>query len=148
MRDLQLSSGDIVLSGGDFGTVSGGAYIRQRIATALSEPYGSDPWEPTWGSTLDSFLGAPIHGNTSALVSSEVARVLAQIIAVQRLMITGWALTGTKAQLAAADVIASVQSVNATVGADPEAIDVSIALTTQGGQILSVDRTMAPVVSS
>ena len=148
MRDIQLGSGDIMLSGGDFGMVTGSAYIRQRIATALAEPYGDDPWEPTWGSTLDSYLGSPIMPHTPALVASEVSRVLAQIIAAQRLQITGWMLTGSKAQLAAADVIASVQSVNAQVDIDPETIDVQIALTTQGGQVLQVNRTVAPVASA
>jgi hypothetical protein len=81
-------------------------------------------------------------------VASEVSRVLAQLIAAQNLMITGWSLTGAKAQLAASDVIASVQSVNAQVDQDPETIDVQVSLTTQGGQVLQVNRTVAPVVSS
>jgi hypothetical protein len=142
MRDLQLAGGDLVLSGGDFGTVNGAAYIRQRIATALAEPYGDDPFQPTWGSTLNSYLGAPITAGTSALVASEVSRVLSQLIAAQQRMIISWSLTGTRAQLAAADTIASVQSVNATVDADPETIDVAIVLTTQAGQSIGITRTV------
>lgn len=142
IRDLQLGSGDIILSGGDFGTVNGSGYIRQRIATALAEPYGDDPFETTWGSTLDSYLGAPITSGTSALVASEVSRVLSQLIAAQQQMITSWSLTGTRAQLAAADTIASVQSVNASIDADPETIDVAITLTTQAGATISVSRTV------
>lgn len=148
MFDLQLSSGDIVLTGGDFGTVSGGAYIRQRIATALAEPYGDDPFQPTWGSTLDSYLGAPQTSSTSALVASEVSRVLSQLIAAQQQMIRGWSLTGTKAQLAAADTIASVQSVKASQDPDPETIDVSIVLTTQSGQQLPVSRSLTAAPAS
>ena len=144
MRDLQLASGDIALSGGDFGTVSGEGYIRQRIATALAEPYGDDPYEPTWGSVLDSYFGHPISSGTPALVSSEVSRVLAVLIAAQTAMITSWSLTGARAQLAAADTIASVQSVGASVDPDPEMIDVAIVLTTQAGNAIAISRTVTP----
>jgi hypothetical protein len=104
--------------------------------------YGDDPFEPTWGSALNSYLGAPITAGTTALVASEVSRVLSQLIAAQQRMITSWSLTGTRAQLAAADTIASVQSVNASVDADPETIDVAIQLTTQAGQSIGITRTV------
>jgi hypothetical protein len=143
MRDLQISGGDLIMAGAELGLVDGTAYIRQRIATALAEPYGSDPFEPTWGSTLDSYLGAPITSGTDALVASEVSRVLAQLIAAQRAMITSWSLTGSKSQLLAADVIAVVNSVDAWLGTDPEMIVVNVSLTTQGGQQMSITRTVA-----
>jgi hypothetical protein len=145
MKDLQISGGDLILTGGDLGTVTGAAYIRQRIATALAEPYGSDPFHPTWGSVLSSWIGTPITAGTDALVSSEVGRVLAVLIAAQRAMMTTWALTGTKAQLAAADTIASVDAIDATADPDPEAIDVLIQLTTGGGQQLAVGRTITAI---
>lgn len=146
MKDLRIAGGDLGLSGGDLALVGGTAYIRQRIGTALAEPYGTDPFQPNWGSTLTSYLGTPILAGTDALVASEVARVLAQIIAAQRAMITSWVLTGTKAQLNAADTIASVTSVSASVDADPEVIDVQIALITAGGQQLIVTRSVAATV--
>jgi hypothetical protein len=54
MRDLRIAGGDLIMTGGTLGLVDGTAYIRQRIATALAEPYGSDPFQPAWGSTLNS----------------------------------------------------------------------------------------------
>ena len=145
MRDLQISGGDLTMSGSDLGTVTGAGYIRQRIATALAEPYGSDPFQPAWGSVLDSWIGQPIRPGTDAMVGSEVSRVLAQLIAAQRFMITSWSLTGAKAQLAAADTIASVDGISTTLDIDPEAIDVLIMLTTGGGQQISVARTVTAV---
>jgi phage baseplate assembly protein W len=145
VKDLQIAGGDLALAGSALGLVDGTAYIRQRIATALAEPYGSDPFQPTWGSTLNSFLGGPITTGTDALVASEVARVLAQLIAAQRAMITSWALTGSRAQLLADDTIAAVNSVNTYVGVDPEMIVVNLSLTTQGGQQLALSRTVALV---
>jgi phage baseplate assembly protein W len=145
VRDLQIAGGDLILAGGELGLVDGTAYIRQRIATALAEPYGNDPFQPTWGSTLASFLGGPIVPGTDALVASEVSRVLAQLIAAQRAMITGWSLTGSKSQLLADDTIAAVNSVNAYIGVDPEMIVVTLSLTTQGGQRLALSRTVSLV---
>lgn len=143
MRDLQLAGGDLVASGRGFGTVTGADYVRQRVATALSEPYGSDPYHPEWGSALHGYLGAPQDAGTPALLTSEVSRVLAQLVAAQQLLITASAMTGTRSQLAAADVIASVDSVNAFAGSRPDAIAVAVALTTQGGQQLQVTRTVS-----
>jgi len=46
MRDLRIAGGDIALAGGDLALVDQEAYLRQRVATALAEPYGSDPFHP------------------------------------------------------------------------------------------------------
>ena len=145
MKDLQIAGGDLILSGGELGLVDGAAYIRQRLATALTEPYGADPFEPTWGSTLETYLGAPVTSGTDALVASEVSRVLARLIAAQRAMVTSWQLTGSRSQLLASDVIATVNSVNAIISPDPEMIIVSVSLTTMGGQQVSLSRTVALV---
>lgn len=143
IKDLKLVGGDLLVSGGGLATVTGTEYVRQRVATALSEPYGSDPYHPTWGSALHGYLGAPVSPGTDAMVSSEAARVLAALVAAQQLMITASALTGTRSQLAAADVIASVDSVTAVPGSRPDAVALSVSLTTQGGQQLQVSRTVS-----
>lgn len=143
MKDLQLVGGDLLSSGRGFATVTGADYVRQRVATALSEPYGSDPFHPTWGSALPGYLGAPQGAGTDALISSEVSRVLAALVAAQQLALTSSAMTGTRSQLAAADVIASVNSVSASAGGRPDAVAVAVSLTTQGGQLVQVARTVS-----
>lgn len=140
---MQLSGGDLVAGGRGFATVTGVSYIRQRVATALSEPYGSDPYHPQWGSALPGYLGAPQGEGTQGMVASEVSRVLAALIAAQQLMITSSAMSGTRSILAAADVIASVDSVQAASGTRPDSIAVAVALTTQGGQQFQVSRTVS-----
>lgn len=142
IKDLQLVGGDLLASGRGFATVTGTDYVRQRVATALSEPYGSDPYHPDWGSALLGYIGAPQTPGTPALITSEVSRVLAALIAAQQLMITSSAMQGTRSQLAAADTIAAVDSVQAGAGSRPDAIAVAVALTTQGGQQLQVVRTV------
>lgn len=148
IKDLQLAGGDLIASGRGFATVTGREYVRQRMATALAEPYGSDPYHPDWGSALRSYLGAPQDPGTPAMISSEVSRVLAQLIAAQQLMITSSSLTGTRSQLAAADVIATVNAVNAVqgdagAGMNPDTIYVALSVTTQGGEMLQVSRTVS-----
>ena len=66
----------MIAGSGGFQVIDGSGYIRQRIALALGEPYGDDPFQPQWGSTLESYIGTPIDDGTPALISSEVARVM------------------------------------------------------------------------
>jgi len=144
IRDLQISGGDLIASGRGFATVTGAEYVRQRVATALAEPYGSDPFHPEWGSALQGYLGSPQAAGTQHLVSSEVSRVLAALIAAQQVIIASGTLAGSRSPLAAADVIASVNGVTASPGARPDVIAVSVSLTTQGGQSVQVSRTVSP----
>jgi len=142
--DLQLSGGDLVPSGRGFATVTGVAYLQQRIATALQVPYGSDPFNPLWGSTLPSYIGQPQVSGVTTLVSSEVSRVLQQIIDAQRLMMTTAAMNGTQSLLGPDDVIASVDSVSAAQSPqDPETIQVTMTITTQSGQQVTITRTVS-----
>jgi phage baseplate assembly protein W len=140
MRDLQLAGGDLVTGTGGFTTVTGTDYLRQRIALALGEPYGDDPYNPAWGSMLPSYIGGPQDSGTDALVSSEVSRVLQLVMDAQQNQIAGWALTGSRSQYAAADVIASVESVSATSTWDT--VSVTLTLTTQAGTQLTLTRTV------
>jgi hypothetical protein len=140
---LQLAGGDLLPAGRGFATVTGAAYVRQRVALALAEPYGSDADHPTWGSALYSYLGTPQTPGTPALITSEVARVLQGLIDAQQAMITSSALSSSRSQLAAADVIASVDSVTAGPGSRPDAVQVALALTTQAGQQLAISRTVS-----
>ena len=142
MKDLQLIGGDLVTGSRGYLTVSGAPYLRQRIALAFGEPYGDDPYHPQWGSTLPSMIGSPIEGGTTALVTSEAARVLQQLMDAQQQQITGSVLNGTRSQLSAADVIASVNSVNAVASGDPDTIVLLISLTTQAGTQIQVARTV------
>jgi phage baseplate assembly protein W len=143
MKDLQLVGGDLLASGRGFALVDGGDYIRQRVACALSEPYGSDPYNPSWGSALTGYLGAPQTPSTQAMVASEVQRVLNALVAAQQLMLKVAAMTNTRSQLNSADVIAVVNSVTAAQGGRPDAVQVTVTLTTMGGQQVVASRTVS-----
>jgi phage baseplate assembly protein W len=142
VRDLQLTGGDLLASGRGFATVTGADYVRQRVACALSEPYGSDPYNPSWGSALTGWLGAPQNAGTQAMVASEAQRVLSALMAAQQLVLKSAAMTSTRSQLNSADVIASVNSVTASAGSRPDAVQVTVTITTMGGQQVQASRTV------
>jgi hypothetical protein len=142
VKDLQLTGGDLVASGRGFATVTGADYVRQRVACALSEPYGSDPYNPAWGSALTGWLGSPQTPATQALVAAEAQRVLGSLMAAQQVMLKAAALTSTRSQLNSADVIARVNSVTAATGSRPDAVQVTVTLTTMGGQQVQASRTV------
>lgn len=144
MKDLQLVGGDLLPAGRGFALVDGSAYLRQRIAMALAEPYGSDPFHPQWGSTLSALVGQPERPGTDALVSSEAARVLQQIIDAQQQQLNRTALTGARSQFRAADIITAVDSVNASPAAgDPQTMLLSMSLTTAAQDQIHITRTVS-----
>ncbi len=71
---------------------------------------------------------------------------MAQLVAAQRFMITSWSLTGAKAQLAAADTIATVDGITTSLDVNPDTIDVLIMLTTADGQQVGISRTITATV--
>lgn len=142
MKTFQLSGGDLVLGAGGFATIAGQAKITQDISLALDEPYGDDPYHVTWGSYLPSWRGQPIiPASTPALVSAEVSRVIAGLIASQQAQIASAAVGSLRSPFSTADVIASVDSIDAV--ADADSIVVSLTLSTQAGQQLTISRTVA-----
>lgn len=142
IKDLQLVGGDLLASGRGFATVTGADYVRQRVACALSEPYGSDPYNPQWGSALTGWIGSPQGPGTNTLVAAEAQRVIAALMAAQQVMLRAAALTQTRTQLNSADVIARVNNVTASAGARPDAVQVTVTLTTMGGQQVQASRTV------
>lgn len=142
MKDLQLTGGDLLSSGRGFALVDGADYVRQRVATALSEPYGSDPFNPSWGSALTGWLGSPQNAGTQGLVAAEAQRVLSVLMAAQQLALKAASLAGTRSQLSSDDVIASVKSVTAAQGTRPDAVQVTVTLTTLGGTQVTASRTV------
>lgn len=142
MKDLQLAGGDLLASGRGFATVAGADYVRQRVATALSEPYGSDPFNPNWGSALSGWIGMPQDPGTQAMVAAEAQRVLTSLMAAQQAALKAASMTGTRSQLHAEDVISVINSVTAAAGTRPDAVQVTVILTTLGGQQVQASRTV------
>lgn len=96
-----------------------------------------------WGSALPGWLGVPQNPGTDTMVSAEVSRVLNALIAAQQQMVTATAIAGTRSTASADDLIAAVNSVSAVQGTRPDAIQVLVSLTTQGGQQMALARTVS-----
>lgn len=140
MKTLALASGDLVVGQSGHEVVRGASKIRQDLALALGEPYGTDRFHPTLGSVLPSYLGEPITQEIQSLVVTEVARVIQQYIDTQAAEVLRDGLSESRTRYETADVVSRVDSVDAHV--DLDSIRVRVALTTLSGQSVSVTRTV------
>ncbi len=73
---LQISNGDLVNNGGECAIVSGQAKLTQDLQLWLMERFASNRFHPTFGSTLQNYIGGVINTSTQADVYNEVLRVL------------------------------------------------------------------------
>lgn len=140
MKTLALANGDLVVGPTGHQVVSGSAKIRQDLALSLGEPLGDDRFHPTWGSTLSAYLGQPISESTSALIQSEVSRVLAEYISVHDEYIVQDRMAGGRSRFSTDDVVSEVVSVQASQ--DLDAIRVRTSLRTLAGTTITVTRTV------
>lgn len=77
MKTLQVQNGDIQLdSGGRLLFRRGSDKLVQDLTLWLKEPYGTSFTAPSYGSTLVSMIGSSMDSGTTALVQSEVTRIL------------------------------------------------------------------------
>lgn len=140
MKTLALSGGDLVLGSGGLQLISGAAKIRQDVALALGEEYGTDPYNAGWGSVLPQYVGETITADTTMLVQAEVNRILQQYMAQQQSMLSQAATNNTTTTLTTSDVVSSVDKIDVTVLYD--AVNIVITLTTMAGQTLTLTRTV------
>lgn len=140
MKTLALRDGDLVVAQTGHAVVSGAAKIRQDLALALGEQLGNDRFHVQWGSILADYIGTPIDDETEFEVRNEVARVLAQYIAIQDQEVYRDYLDGTRSRFATADVVRQVNGVETFV--DFDAIRIRITLTTRSGEEAIIARTV------
>lgn len=140
MKTLALSGGDLVIGPGGLQMISGAAKIRQDLALALAEEYGTDPYHPEWGSVLPRYVGQPVDADTPMLVQAEVSRVVQQYMASQQAQLSAAATNGQPTTMTTSDIVQSVDKIDVTVLYDT--VKVVITLTTMSGQTLSVSRTV------
>lgn len=143
MKTLALANGDLVVGAGGHRTVSGSEKVRQEIALALGEYWGTDRFHADqWGSVLTDYLGQPIDtaGSLEFDVRTEIARVLANYVAIQTTEIYNDYLDGRRSRFDTADVIRSVDSID--VAKVNDSFRITIALTTAAGLAVTLNRTV------
>lgn len=140
MKTLALANGDLVVGQTGHTTISGTQKIRQEIALALGEPYGDDRFHPTLGSVLVEYIGVPITDEIEMLVQSEVARVVAQYIAIQQREVLRDHLAQRQSRFDASDVVTGIADLSVTVNLDT--IQIKGTLSTQAGSQVQIQRTV------
>ena len=127
---FRIADGDLVLSGSQLAIVSGQAKLSQDVQLWIKEIFGQDRFHPTFGSTLEGFVGQIINGETAFYVENEIRRVLQNYQAVQ---LRGLALNP---EIYSDDeLLDTINSIVVTISYDQVAVAVS--LTTVSGTTLS-----------
>ena len=75
-RSLKIENGDLAVQGGSFVLLSRRDKLEQDIVHWLRTEIGSDRFHPTFGSTIEQFIGAVQSEENVDLLKSEVKRVL------------------------------------------------------------------------
>lgn len=140
MKTLALRNGDIIVTGTGHQTISGSSKIRQELALALSEEYGSDKYHTNWGSILPEFFGKPITDLTQDEVKTEVLRVIQAYIAIQQNEVLNDHLTQRASRFHSNDVVTGVNAISVSMNLDT--IYISVDLQTASGQSVTVNRTV------
>lgn len=140
VKTLALQGGDLVVGPQGHATITGSRKIRQDLALALGEPYGTDRFHPRWGSVLPDYVGRPIMEDTEMLVRSECSRVVQVYIDTQRAEILEDALGGRRSRFTTADVVARLNGIDTMIAFD--SIRVKLKLVTRAAEELSITRTV------
>jgi len=143
VKSLMLQGGDLGVGPQGHRTITGSSKIRQDLALALGEEYGTDRFHPNWGSVLPSYAGRPITADTELLVRSETARVVQVYIDIQRAEIVNDTLAGRRSRYTTADVVARLDDIDTQIAFD--SIRVKLKLTTQSMELLTIARTVTTV---
>jgi phage baseplate assembly protein W len=132
VKTLQISHGDLVVSGGSYAMLTGPARIAQDLRLALGEPLANDRFHPGYGSQLESYVGLPGSPHQLFEIEQEVGRVVGLYSAVQRDRISRDTAAGVRSRYRTADVLASLTAVDVVQTGD--AVSVRLSLRTADGQ--------------
>lgn len=140
MKTFAMRNGDLVLGSGGFKTITGTTKLRQDLAMAVTQEYGTDRFHPRWGSTLPRMIGRHISRDTEMIVKSEISRVVQQYIDTQRVEILNDKMGFKRTRFTTAEIIGTVENVSAFARFD--SIIVQIDLRTVSDQVVSLTRTV------
>lgn len=134
---LALDSKDIQIKGSTLGIVYDTAKLEQDLQAWLKERYGCDRFHTNYGSILDSFIGTSINDQSAYQVEAEVTRVLLNYQALQRRK-----LVEQPQSLSAAEILYSVDSVEAKTHYDTVYVSIRVRTATRATLSLYVSKTL------
>lgn len=140
MHTLALRNGDLCVTGSGHQIITGTSKVRQDLAIALSDQYGSDKYHPDWGSVLDEFLGRPVDEMAQADVTAEVSRVINAYISIQQQEVLNDHLAQRASRFDSSDVVTAIVSIDANLTLDT--LSLRVVLATAANTNITIDRTV------
>lgn len=140
MKTLALFNGDLMLAQGGYFMFTGADRIRQDLALALLEEYGTDRFHPRWGSIIMRYIGNVITPQLDALVKAEVNRVVQNYIAVQQAEVLRDSVVDVKGRFSTRDVVRNLTKI--TTRAHMDRIDVLLSLQTLARETITIKKQM------
>jgi phage baseplate assembly protein W len=141
LKTLLLRDGDLVPARRDYATISGTPKVAQDLRCALLEPLGNDRFHGGWGSTLNEFIASIAEEETRVAVESEVNRVIANYVAVQRDKIEADITGEAESRFTTDEILSRIRNVSVSIST--ETLRVSVVLQTVSGEVLTLDEAVA-----
>lgn len=140
MQTFGLVHGDLDISGGGYVLLTGADRIRQDLALALMEEYGSDRFHPGWGSVISRYIGQVLTPELQQLVRAEVNRVIQNYISIQRAEVLRDSQVDIAGRFNTNDVVRRLISVTTSTRFDR--IDAVITLETLARETVQIKKQM------
>lgn len=80
---LAVANGDLAPLGGQLQIVYGSTKLKQDMDLWIRERFGIDRFHPTFGSTLENYIGQVVTNDTRVEIIDELTRVMNNYMAVQ-----------------------------------------------------------------
>jgi len=143
MKALQVYNGDLSLdSGGKLQFLQGSSKLVQDLGLWLQEPYGTSFTAPSFGSTLYSMVGGEVNGVTSALIETEIRRVVGLYQSQQLLTLQTAQNTSQLANYNKSEIINVVNSIQ--LSQSQTAIYAYVTITTLANSTLTLNLSITP----
>lgn len=141
MYDLKIVDGDLAMRGdGDLVQISGPERIAQDLSCWVLEPLGTDFIYPRFGSDLSDHIGSVMSADELLEVRSEVTRLVRNYMAYQQRQVSNADIAGLVNVWKDDDIVQRLDSIDVSAVADT--IEVSVSLTTVGGNRVSVRQSL------
>lgn len=141
MYNLKIVDGDLAVQGnGDLVQISGPERIAQELSCWVLEPLGTDFIYPKFGSDLNEHIGSIMSQDELLEVRSEVTRLVRNYVTYQQRQISEANLSGLVNVWHDNDIVQRIDSIEVQNVADT--IEVSVSLTTVGGDRVSVRQSL------
>ena len=141
MKTLLIENGDFVIGPGGFVSVDGPMKVKQDLAVAVREPYGSDRFHPRWGSLLHEYVGMAADDEMDLRVRAEITRLIQNYQFSQGQILERDTMRGRRSRFSTGELVDALQSIE--VRQEFDRYHVRVTLRTLGRQEISLVRTVA-----